>query len=139
MFEIDIIGIPYYASNHLRTHNIGVWHSPDDCNFVSTQRTDRTGIDRSELPQGALVNHKMIINAQALINISRKRLCSMADPETMKIWSAVKKAMRIVDGEMAKAMQMECIYRGFCGEFTCCGYSETSDYRTNLKLYQGVE
>lgn len=52
--------------------------------FVHTQREDRRELDvpRDELPQGSLNDMDMVANAQALINISRKRLCSCASPET---------------------------------------------------------
>ena len=68
VFTVRLTDLPYWVSVHLTRHKIGVEH------FVSTQRTDRTGVDREELPQGAPVDHTMVINAQALINISRKRL-----------------------------------------------------------------
>ena len=54
--------------------------------IVTTKRTDRTGVSRDELEQGSLVNHECDANAQALINISRKRLCHCASPETRKAW-----------------------------------------------------
>ena len=76
--------LKYWVSVHLVRHKIGVEH------WVTTQRTDRTGVDRNELPQSALVNHACEADAQALINISRKRLCACASPETRKAWQAVK-------------------------------------------------
>lgn len=52
--------------------------------FIHSQREDRRnlGIPRDELPQGSFNDMDMVANAQALINISRKRLCSCASPET---------------------------------------------------------
>ena len=76
--------IKYWVSVHLVRHKIGIEH------WVETQRTDRTGIDRNELPQGALVNHACESDAQAMINVSRRRLCNCASPETKKAWQAVK-------------------------------------------------
>lgn len=55
-------------------HKIGIEH------WVSTQRPDRTDnqdIDRDKLLQGALVNHACEADAQALINISRKKIVRM--------------------------------------------------------------
>lgn len=43
--------IKYWVSVHFCRHKVGIEH------WIATQRTDRTGIDRNELPQGALVNH----------------------------------------------------------------------------------
>ena len=58
--------LPYWVSVHIVRHKIGIEH------FVSTQRTDRTGVDRTERPQNAPVLHQCQANAQALITISRK-------------------------------------------------------------------
>ena len=112
---ICMYNIPYWVSVHLTRHKIGVEH------FVSTQRTDRTGVKRDELPQGALVNHTMRINAQALINISRKRLCYQASPETRKLWSMVVAEVSKYEPELATVCVPNCLYRGFCPEMKPCG------------------
>jgi len=119
-----------WISVHFVRHKIGVEH------WVSTQRTDRTGVDRDRLPQDTLVNHEVEANAQALITISRKRLCSQADPETRQAWSEVKEKMQMVDPVIASVMVRECVYRGFCPEFHCCGYVNTEAYRDELRKYR---
>lgn len=119
--KIRMTDIPYWVSVHLVRHNIGVTH------FVSTQRTDRTGENRNEKPQDAPVNHTMAANAQALINISRKRLCGQASAETRSVWKAVREAVREVEPELADAMVPECLYRGKCPELKCCGYYHNTD------------
>lgn len=58
------IELKSWVSVHMVRHKTGIEH------WVSTQRSDRTRIDRDELPQGALVNHACEADAQALINIS---------------------------------------------------------------------
>lgn len=116
VFTVRLTDLPYWVSVHLTRHKIGVEH------FVSTQRTDRTGVSREELPQGALVEHTMVVNAQALINISRKRLCSQASPETRQAWYAVIDAIREYEPEIASVCVRECVYRGFCPEMSSCGY-----------------
>lgn len=130
MFRIRMKGIPYWVSVHLTRHKVGVEH------FVKTQRTDRTGVERSELPQGALVDHTMLINAQALINISRKRLCRQASPETRKVWREVIEAVRKVEPELADACVPECVYRGFCPEMNSCGYSCTQSFLIDMENYR---
>ena len=113
--------------------------------FVHTQRGDRRAIlkeynvdSRDELPQGALNDMDMTANAQALINISRKRLCNCASKETREAWKQVKEAIREKDPVMASKMVPECIYRGFCPEFMSpCGYSNTEKYQQDLKIYRG--
>ncbi len=119
-----------WISVHFVRHKIGIEH------WVSTQRTDRTGIDRDKLPQDSLVRHEVDANAQALINISRKRFCSQADPETRKAWQAVKDQVADTDPIIASVMVRECVYRGFCPEFHCCGYVNTDAYQEELKKYR---
>jgi hypothetical protein len=124
------IKLKSWISVHFVRHKIGIEH------WVSTQRTDRTGIDRDKLPQDSPVNHEADANAQALITISRKRLCSQADPETRQAWSEVKDKMQTIDPVIASVMVRECVYRGFCPEFHCCGYVNTEAYQEELKKYR---
>ena len=129
-FTIRIYEIPYWVSVHLVRHKIGIEH------WVSTQRTDRTGICRDELTQGVLVDHTMRINAQALITISRKRLCRQASQETRSVWCAVIEALHQVEPEIAAACVPECVYRGFCPEFRSCGYCDSAAYCSALAEYR---
>lgn len=104
--------------------------------WVSTQRTDRTGIDRDELPQGAEVTMEIEANAQALINMSRKRLCNQASKETREVMQAMKEAVSERDKFLASVMVRECVYRGFCPEMTSCRYTDTDAYRKELQEYR---
>lgn len=119
---IEMRGIPYYASVHLVRHKIGVEH------FVRSQRpTARKPVDydRRRAPQGALVDHTMVLNPQALINISRKRLCNEADPVTQSIWRQVRDTIAAHDNlfvaAIAEVMMPNCLYRGQCYEIEPCG------------------
>ena len=112
--------------------------------FVHTQRVDRNsalqGLDRDDLPQGLLNDMDMSANAQALINISRKRLCSCASKETREAWKQVKEAIKEIDPIMASKMVPECLYRGFCPEFmNPCGYSKTKKFEEDLINYRNTE
>ena len=81
----------------------------------------------------------MSANAQALINISRKRLCSCASADTREAWKQVKAAIAKVDPVLADKMVPECIYRGFCPEFLSpCGYSKTPQYQEALEKYRNT-
>lgn len=119
-----------WVSVHMVRHKIGIEH------WVSTQRSDRTGVSRDELPQGALVNHACEADAQALINISRKRLCSCASPETREAWALVREEVAKTEPELASCMVKECIYRGFCPEMFSCGYYKTEAFRKELEEYR---
>ena len=129
--------IQQWVTTHLVRHHEGCEK------FVHTQRVDRNpeleGLSRDELPQGLLNDMDMTANAQALINISRKRLCSCASKETREAWKQVKEAIREVDPIMADKMVPECIYRGFCPEFiNPCGYANTKKYQDDLIKYRNT-
>ncbi len=129
--------IQQWVTTHLVRHHEGCEK------FVHTQRVDRNpeleGLSRDELPQGLLNDMDMTANAQALINISRKRLCSCASKETREAWKQVKEAIREVDPIMADKMVPECIYRGFCPEFiNPCGYANTQKYQDDLANYRNT-
>ena len=124
------VDLAYFVSTHFVRHKIGIEH------WVSTQRTDRTGEDRSQKPQTAPVNHACEADAQALINISRKRLCNCASPEPRHAWQAVKNDVAKVEPELASCMVKECVYRGFCPEMYSCGYTKTEQYKQELKEYR---
>lgn len=130
MFTIRLVDIPYWVSTHLVRHKIGVEH------FVSTQRTDRTGINRNDLPQSAPVSHTMVINAQALINISRKRMCNQAARETGVLWFAIINKIALHEPELASICVPECVYRGFCPEMKSCGFVKTERYAEWVERYR---
>lgn len=121
-----------WVSVHIVRHKFGIEH------FVSTQRTDRTGVDRDEMKQSALVEHQCDADAQALINISRRRLCNQASPETREAWKVTLEAVKEKDPVLASVCVPECIYRGFCPEFQSCGYVETKDYEKRLAEYRNT-
>lgn len=132
--------IMQWVTTHLVRHHEGCEK------FVHSQRGDRRAIldeynvsSRNELPQGATNDMDMTANAQALISISRKRLCSCASKETREAWKQVQDAIREIDPVMADKMVPECIYRGFCPEFmNPCGYANTEKYQQDLKRYRST-
>jgi len=107
--------IPYWVSVHLSRHKHGIEH------FVSTQRSDRTGVKRDELPQGAIVLHSCIANAQAILNLGRKRLCWKASPETKSAVEALRYCLMDFEPELAELMQPACLATGRCFEIKPCG------------------
>lgn len=122
-----------WVSVHFVRHKIGIEH------WVTTQRTDRTGISRDKLPQDSLVSHECEADAQALIFISRRRLCNQASAETRAAWREVRDKVAEVDPTLASVMVPECIYRGFCPEFRSCGYVDTPEYAAALAEYRKKE
>ncbi len=128
-FDWKWADLPSWVSVHFVRHKTGIEH------FVSTQRSDRTGINRDERPQGAPVTHQVHANAQALIYISRKRLCSAASLETRQAWQLVKDEVAKTEPELASCMVRECVYRGFCPEMKGCGYADTEAFRKEREEY----
>ena len=113
LFWVEMRGIPSFVSTHLVRHKIGIEH------YVESNRDDRggTGEENRLTP----VNHGMLINAQALIEISKKRLCYKSHSKTIAVWSRVRNAIAIVDPDLARFMVPECVYRnGLCPELSEC-------------------
>lgn len=128
--------IMQWVTTHLVRHHEGCEK------FVHSQRGDRRvlPVPRNELPQGALNDMDMTANAQAIIDISRKRLCSCASKETREAWKQVVEAIREVDPVLADKCVPECLYRGFCPEFmNPCGYSKTKKFEEDLQRYRNTD
>ena len=125
------IGLKSWISVHFVRHKIGIEH------FVSTQRDDRTEVDRNKAPQDTLVNHEFDADAQAVINISRKRLCFKSHKETRMEWMNFLIELNKFEPELYSACVPECIYRGHCFEFESCGFYKTEHFANKLKLYRG--
>ena len=90
---------------------------------------------RDYLFQGEVNDQDFYVNAQTLINISRKRLCTCASPETRYAWQIVKDAIAEIDPEMAAVMVRQCVYRGRCPERTRCGYDLTEAHHKEVDEY----
>lgn len=120
-FGIKMI-IPYWVSVHFVRHHIGVNH------YVQTQRTDRTGVDRNNLPQGEMVSHIMSINAQELIFMAHKRLCKQASEETRRVMQSICSQVTQACPELEKLLVPMCKYRnGKCTEMFPCKKEVTNN------------
>ncbi len=127
------VDLRYWVSVHFVRHKVGIEH------FVGTQRTDRTGEDREIKNQSAPVTHECIANAQAVINISRKRLCNGASKESRQAWAAVLQSLQEKEPELFSVCVPECVYRGFCPEMKSCGFSDTPEYNIRLEKYRNLD
>lgn len=127
---IELYDVPNFVIGHLVRHNVGF--TP----FVSSLREDRVSYDK--IPdRNTLNNVKFDGNFQALINISRKRLCNCASPETRDAWKLVKEKVAEVEPELARCMVPDCVYRGHCYEMFSCGFHKTDEYKRQLAEYRG--
>ena len=116
MFVVEMQDIPTFVSVHLVRHKIGVEH------FVRSNRPDRGGDGTAD--RNTPVNHMMLINAQALITMARKRLCFKASKETRDVMLKILDGVWGVDKELSDCMMPDCEYRNGCHEFSSCGYWE---------------
>ena len=98
-------------------------------------KSDESFNKRDYLFQGEPNDQDFVVNAQTLINISRKRLCHCASKETREAWVAVKEAIKEFDPIMASFMVPNCIYRGRCPEMNTCGYYKTDKFKKELEEY----
>ena len=113
-FYVMMCDIPSFVSVHFVRHKVGVEH------FVLSKRADRGG-DGTE-DRNTPVNHLMDCNAQALINMARKRLCNKASKETQAVMERIRHKVDIVDPALSLFMVPECEYRnGYCPELRPCG------------------
>lgn len=112
--------LPYYVSVHFCRHFVGATH------FVQSQRNDRQDkYDRTKAPQDAPVSHIMYVNAQALMNIARRRLCTQADKFTRSVMQEICKQVEAQCPEFRGCLEPMCSYRnGKCTEFNCCGLNK---------------
>ena len=157
-YDFTIENLRQWVSVHVCRHHVGCEK------FVHTQRQDinsevevitkrlievlqKEGLlregwkERDYMFQGEGNDMDMTCNAQAFINISRKRLCmGCTSPETRLAWKLVIDALREVDPILAEKCVPECLYRGFCPETErCCGYVNTDAYQEQLKEYRSIE
>lgn len=115
MFTIEM-QIPYFVSVHFSRHKFGVEH------FIQSQRNDRqTNYNRELAPQNAMVTHVMDINAEALMNMSNRRLCSMADVNTRYAMMKVCNAVIQTNPEFEDHLIPMCELLHECPEFISCG------------------
>ena len=124
--------IRQWVTTHLVRHHEGCEK------FVHSQRSDRRELpcDRDHIYQGAKNDMDMTCNAQAMINISRKRLCNCASKETRQAWKLVMDQLQLVDPILRNKCVPECVYRGFCPELNSCGYWKTVQFKKDLAEYR---
>lgn len=124
MFVIDMDSIPSFVSSHFCRHKVGVEH------FVLSNRNDRGGADTTN--RWSPVNHSMLINAEAIITMSHKRLCRMASHETVKVMQLIKDAIEKVDSDLVEHLKPSCFYmNGICNEYKSCGLNRLFKQKIN--------
>lgn len=118
LFSIRIENVPRFVADQLVRHSQGVnWK-------MGTWRTDRGQRKRSEQSMDDLTDLKVNLNAEAILNISNKRLCvGCVTKETHEVWGKIIHGLGITEPELAKYCVPNCIHQGGCPEaFSNCGY-----------------
>lgn len=81
-----------------------------------------------------------IINAEALINMAHKRLCSKASKETREVVETLRDKIAEVDPALAQMMVRPCVANGLiCREPKSCGFNNTELCFTAVGLYKSLK
>lgn len=124
-----------------RTECIGIANSLD----ASWGLSDRESYDEMicavrELPNGfdryAPTDLLGIMNSEAIMNMSAKRLCQQASAETREIWEQVLQEVEKCDPDIVKFCVKPCIsHGGICREKSC-GFNKTELFNKQLEQYK---
>lgn len=107
--------VPYFVSVHLARH---VHSQP----YVKSQRNDRqSDYDRNAAPQDAPVTMIWDMNAEELMSIFNKRLCSLAAAETREVVQMMADECKAKSPEIYEFAVPMCVYHGgVCHEMQSC-------------------
>lgn len=156
LFWVELRNIPLFVASQLVRSHVGVQF------FQRSKRTDRGGEDFREVCENILnklnagedvskdieslpdkfdrytpTDLAFLINAEALINLSHKRLCNKASEETKEIFNSIKEAIKPLDPDLYIHLVPTCIYRGgICPEPKSCGYSKSDIFPKILEHYK---
>ena len=86
----------------------------------------------------APTNLAMLINAEAIMDMSAKRLCAKASKETREIWQKTLELIEEVDPDLVKFCRKPCVLSGVCRESKSCGYMASESYLTERRLYKNL-
>lgn len=117
VYRIECKDVPWRSLWHLVRHHEGIEK------FVKTSRPDRRPEATTDL-----YDVRFTINAQAVIQISRVRLCNRAWYETFNVWRAILAAINDIDPSVPSWCVPRCVLIGACPETKCCGYVHSDDY-----------
>ena len=114
LWRIYCYDVPYYVHVHLVRHHVG-------CQFYV--RSQRPNKGRADAVQGELVDMIIDINANALIDMSKARLCNKADTKTCELMTLITDCYRDgCDYErcLAENMGPPCAIYNKCFEQRAC-------------------
>lgn len=108
--------VPSWVTVHLCRH---IHAQP----YVRSQRNDRQSMyDRNAAPQDAPVSMIWDMNAEELMTIFNKRLCSLAAAETREVVQMMAEECKLKAPEIYEFAVPMCVYHGgVCHELSSCG------------------
>lgn len=160
LYWIRLYDIPLFCSTQLLRHHVGSQPFQLTCrtdrkggnnqfkeriekiaNYIADGNGDYAMLELNWLKENAdrytKVNLGLCINAQALINMAKERLCSDASVETREIFKAIKAKIGEADPELEPFLVPKCIYRGgICNGVSHCGYNKTELFQKQLNEYK---
>ncbi len=127
--------IPQWVTVHFVRHHVGCEK------FIASQRPDINLdiIPSRDISQNTPNTMCMTANAQSIINISKKRLCTRASKATREAWKLLLDELDKIDPVLTSACVPECVYRGFCPEWKSCKYDTTDKFKKHVEHYQNLE
>jgi hypothetical protein len=108
-------GIPRHVADQLVRHHVGV-----NC-YMGTWRPDRGNKAREDQRMTDETNLVLSMNLQAILNISRDRLCMGVESETRRVWKAFLDKLKEEEPEIAFFCVPSCVRLLACKEFQSCG------------------
>ena len=117
VFELEV---PYWVSVHLARHIHAV-------PFVKSQRNDRqTEYNRNKAPQDTMVRMLWYVNAEELMVVANKRLCTQASEETRQVVKMICNEVVKQCPEFNGLLVPMCVYHGGkCHEIFSCKNEES--------------
>lgn len=116
VFWVTVDNVPTFVANHFARHHEGINQ------FHLSHRSDRCGVPDQESNRLTPTHFEFSANAQALINMSRRRLCLQASTATRMVMEMIKDCIREIDIGLANCMLPDCEYRSnVCYELNGCG------------------
>jgi thymidylate synthase ThyX len=115
LFFSFYIECPYWVSVHLSRH---IHAQP----YIKSQRNDRQNeYDRNDAPQSQMVSMIWDMNAEELMTISNKRLCSKASKETRDVVKMMCDLVKEKFPEFDGSLVPSCVHDGgICYEINSC-------------------
>lgn len=129
LFWIECRYIPLFVVSQFVRSHVGVQF------FQRSHRHDRNK-DAKDEGRMTLTDLAFIINAEAIINMSRKRLCAKASKETREVWQKVCELIEECDPDLYPHLVPPCVATGVCRESKSCDYINTEkgiEARKNYK------